>query len=354
MAQEILDRTGMRPRIGQDTITLPITFDYQGGRREKEKTAKVWAVVLGVLEVIFFIGFLFRRDSNLLVNLLMSFASLLLMSSIIRFLLLKEGRRRIEKIQIMDTDGVIDVQKLWGIYDIGEVFPYVCRFRSGKSGVFVQLNKDVILGKYTEAEFGHYEAIGDAYNIAASSNTQICHIDYMDVVGSDERLDSSFSSLDKVSNPDLKDLLTDIYTYQQEQMSHQIVSFDTYLFLWSGSDESAWLTIQRILSCFMDANYRSYHVLDRTDLRELAKNIYLFEEFSVEDAMLRSFAVGNSTGIIPIQVEHSDGTLEKLNKTSEEKAYEAELAAKREQVKKEMKQQKKKKGSKNEDSIDLF
>lgn len=350
-------RTGMRPRIGQETMSLPVTFDYHGGRKDKQKTAKMWAIMLSVLEVIIFFGLMFHKGSNFFINIFMSLASLLIVSSIIRFPILKEGKLRQEKIRLHDSDGVIDLQKLWGIYDIGDIFPYICRFRSGRSGVFILLNKDVILGKYSEAEFEHYEAIGDSYNIGGSSNIQICHLDYMDIVGSDERLDQSFISLQRVSNPDLKDLLTDIYTYQQEQMSRQVTTFDVYLFSWSGSDDSAWNTIQRMLSCFMDANYRSYHVLNKTDLRELVKTLHMLEDFSVEGAMLKTFSSNSVSSFVPIRIKHSDGTIEELNKTREERKEEAELAQKKEELRKEeQKKRKKSKGAKlNEDEeIDLF
>ena len=208
--REEVDSTGMRPKLGQETITLPITFDYQGGRREKSKTSRNIAIVLGIVGIIVAIVLLFNKNGNIFTNLLMSAVVVLVVSFIIRFPLLKEGTLREERIHLEDTDGFLPITSFWGIYDISDVYPYICRFRNGKSGVFILLNRDVILGKYSEAEFDHYEAIGDAYNISGSSNIQMCHLDYMDVVGSDERLDESFRSLLRVSNPDLKDLLIDI------------------------------------------------------------------------------------------------------------------------------------------------
>ena len=319
-----VDITGMRPRVGQLTMTLPVTFDYSGGRADKAKTTRVWAIILGILTVMFMVGSLFNSNRNFFINILYSLGSGLLLSTFIRFILLKENKHRAEKIELIDSDYMLDLTEFWGIYEISELYPYICRFRNGKSGIFVLLNKDVILGKSDTAEYDHYEAIGDGYNIAGSSDIQMCHIDYMDVVGSDDRLDDSFLSLKNVSNPDLKDLLTDIYTFQQEQMSRLVSSFDAYVFLWSGSDEAAWGTIQRILSCFLEANYRSYHILGKADERELTKVLYLLKEFSVENAMLNAFTSEQTRNITPIEVIHVDGSREKLNKTLEERKAEAE------------------------------
>ena len=37
--------SGMRPEMGDAYITLPITFDYSGGRRDSQKTKRGWAII---------------------------------------------------------------------------------------------------------------------------------------------------------------------------------------------------------------------------------------------------------------------------------------------------------------------
>ena len=34
----------MRPQMGATFMTLPITFDYSGGRRDSAKSKKVWII----------------------------------------------------------------------------------------------------------------------------------------------------------------------------------------------------------------------------------------------------------------------------------------------------------------------
>ena len=360
--REEVDSTGMRPKVGQVSMPLPITFDYHGGRRNKDKTAKVWSIILAVFSVICFLGLLFRKGSSIFINILLAVSVTYVIILIIRFILLKEATLRKEKIKLIDSDNVVPETDVWGIYDFSEMYPYIARFRNGKSGLFVLLHKDVILGKYAEAEYEHYEAIGDGYNIDGSSNIQMCYIDYMDLIGSDDRLDESFRSLDRVYNPDMKDLLTDIYTYQQEVMSKQVSTFDAYLFLWSGNDDSAWDTIQRILGCFLDGNYRGYKILNKSDVRELTKVVFNLEDFSVENGMLNAFSVSDdSKCVTPIKIIHEDGSEEVLNKTSSERKQEyldrqREAQLRKEELKARRNEKRKKPTSKGEEDeeIDLF
>ena len=346
--REEIDKTGMRPKMGQTNIILPITFDYSGGRRDSQSSAKMWSVVLVVISLIIGIGLIFNKDRFILINLLLAVIIWVVVSLIIRFPLMKENKLREEEIKRKDSMGVMDYKSIWGIYNIDDEYPYICRFRTGKSGIFVLLNKDVILGKYSESEYEHYEAISDAYNIAGSSKVQICHIDYMDTVGADDRLDECFVALDETSNPDLKDVLTDVYTYQQELMQDCVTTFDAYAFLWSGSDINAWNTIQRILACFLQANYRSFQILNKDSLRDLSKVLNNLEEFSVIKAMSNAFNTETVSGVNAISIVRN-GVETKLGKTFEEMKMERDLAEKEEMLKKQ-----EIKARKHQKSVDMY
>ena len=132
---------------------------------------------------------------------------------------------------------------------------------------------------------------------------------------------------------------------------------DWKIVLWSGSDINAWSIIQRILSCFMQANYRSYHVLTESDLREFDKVLMNLDDFSIVDAMLNAFSTQVSMGIQPIKVVHGDGSEEIFGKTLEQQRREAELEEKETELKKqEVKRRKARKNNKDEEDeeIDLF
>ena len=353
--------SGMRPGLGATSLSLPVTFDYSGGRRDSRRTRIAWAVIVGIIGAIIGVGIIFSRDGFFLVNLLVGLFFLVGVSLVLRFGFLREAGIRRRYIELIDRDYQNSSSDIWGIYDVSGQYPYYCRFRNGKSGLFVRLNKDVILGKYSESEYEHYEAIGDALNLAGASRVQICHVDYMDNVGTDERLEESFVGLSNVANPDVKEVLTDIFTYLQDQMMLRVTTFDVYLFLWKGSDISAWNTIQRILSCFLEANYRSYHVLDSTDLRDLAKTLFNLHDFSVVEATSHAFVTEDYSGVVPISLILPDGSEKILNKTLEQKKEERQRRLQEQERKKQEAKKGKKKGSerskkkqKKEEEFDLF
>lgn len=349
----------MKPSMGSRTMMLPITFDYSGGRSESNKTRIIWALGMGVLGVILGLGVLLSKQLSFFIKLPLSMAIFVIFSLIIRYAIFKEGNVRKDYEEINKGDLKRGFEDIWGIYSIDDDYPYYCRFRNGRSGLYIRLNKDVILGKYSESEYNHYEAIGDAYNLVAADNIQMCHVDYMDNVGTDSRLVNSFVELGSCNNVDVKDLLTDILTYQQNQMMERVTTFDVYLFTWRGSDINAWSCIQQVIACFLEANFISYRVLNRDDLRDLSKTLFNLKDFSVVSALLSAFGNSSTTsiaGINPIRVVKSSGEEYILGKTQEEKEEEMKLAEKEKEI---MKREKKRRQSKRrveveEEEIDLF
>ena len=65
--------SGMRPKMGDSSITLPVTFDYSGGRRDSKRSKTLWAVIVGIVGVIIGIGILFNKEGNIAVNLILGF-----------------------------------------------------------------------------------------------------------------------------------------------------------------------------------------------------------------------------------------------------------------------------------------
>ena len=360
MAME--DNSGMKPEMGDTSIILPITFDYSGGRRDTSKSKKMWSIILSVIAMIVVIGTLFGNNPWY-IRIPLGVGEFLVFTLFLRFVMFKEHKKKESYKEIVATDGIMQYSSMWGIYSIEDEYPYICHFRNGKNGVYIRLNKDVILGKYEESEYNHYEAVADAYNLAGSGHIQMMHIDYMASVGTDERLEESFKSLADVSNPDLRNLLTDIFSYEQVSMKHRVTTFDVYAFLWTGNDTTAWNQISRILNCFLEANYRSYGVLNAREIRELVKEVFNLYDFSIVEASAQAFEnVGESLGaksIIPISPTQPDGEVVKLNLTTEEKiaerkAKEAERIANEKELarRKAESKKKKKKGADSDDAQD--
>lgn len=349
----------MRPKKGATSLFLPITFDYSGGRGESSKSRYIWSAILGVIMFIVSVGVATNKSGFFAVNILLALGIAFISSFAIRMLLLKEGKLREDYNNVYRKDLEKSFGDSWGIYAIDEEYPYYCRYRNGKSGLLIQLNKDVILGKYSDSEYEHYEAIGDAYNIAGSNNIQMCYVDTMGNVGTDSRLEQSFVDLTKVTNPDVRDVLTDMFSYQKNLMMERVTTTDVYVFTWRGSDVTAWNIIQQILACFLEANYVSYHILDQDDMRDMYKQLFNVHEFSVIGATLSAFnakklekgeITASSAGVTPIRIIYEDGTEKVLNKTREEKERERKLAEKEKELKKqELKRRKSK--SKKQDKL---
>lgn len=312
----------MRPTKKSRTISIPITFDYSGGRREYSRSRLIWAAVLSVVAIIVGVGTIFSSEGNFFLNILLGTVIMFGISVIVRFAVLKEHSVRNEMISMIDNDYKVGTDGFWGAYAVDSEYPYYVHLRNGKTALFVRFEKDVIIGRVSENEYKHYEAIGDAYNLAGSFNIGMCHIDYMDAIGNDDRLDKCFASLSDVSNVDMRDLLTDIYTNLQSAMDEMVTTYDVYVYTFKYSETTFWYNLQQVLACMMDANYASYSILNADEDRDLVKSLFNLHEFSVMDACSTTFGLYKKAGVIPISVEGVDGSYVKLNKTLEEKRLE--------------------------------
>lgn len=348
----------MRPEKGDYIINLPVTFDYSGGRKDTNKSKILWSCVLLVVGVIVGFGIIFADRGFFLFNLVAGVLFMFGVTLIIRFLILKEHKIREEYIKLEDSDYLKDFHDLWGIFSIDDTYPYYVHFRNGKSGLFVMFEKDVILGKIEDSQYNHYEAIGDAYNLAGSMNIGMCHVDYMGNIGSDERLVECFNELSNVENPDIRDLLTDIYTNLQLMMNECVSTFDVYVFTFNSSESSFWYNIKQVISCMLEANYVSFKILNQSDLREVTKSLFNIHDFSVVEASSEAFGTKKYAGVIPISVVSADGVETILNKTTAEKNEERKLKERELRLKKEEDRRRKKNKNQikdvSEKSIDIF
>lgn len=350
----------MRPIKGSSKVYLPITFDYSGGRSESSKGRMLWAIVIAVIGIILGLGTIFSKEGFFLVNLLLGIIIMFLFSLIIRFPILKEHNVRNAMLSRKNFDYKEETDSMWGIYEIDNMYPYYAHMRNGKVALFVLFEKDVILGKEEDSKYSHYEAIADAYNLAGSAGIGLCHIDGMDVIGNDERLVECFRSLPSITNTDMRDLLTDIYTNLEDIMDERFTTYDIYVFTSKDNEASFRYQVNKIINCLLDANFRSFKILDSNGIRWLAKSINNLYDFSVTEACYNSFKVQNYSGIVPISVTYSDGSELKINKTSAEKKAEVKLREKEDRLRKEEKKNRKKTGKKSssiyyeDEEIDLF
>ena len=327
-----MDGMDFRPQPGDTSINIPITFDYKGGRGQNTKGKVIVAIGISVITLIGILGTATNKQAELYIRCfapcLIFYIGLFLM----RFLVFNELWFSDVYEGLVADDYELKLENIWQIFDIDFEYPYICYFKNGYKGIFVRMEKDAITGKPDEAMYDHYEAVGDAYNIAHSLNMNICHIDYMDNVGNDSRLQKMYDDLAFVENPDMHEMLIDIYSHLQDEMSRNYASFDIYLFMTRDNINNFVYNMQAVCQRMLGGNFITYKVLDRYEIAKVCVALFNLHEFSIVDACENVLQNESSSGIIPISVTHGDGSVEEFNKTIAEKEV---LAAERKRKEKE-------------------
>jgi hypothetical protein len=164
----------------------------------------------------------------------------------------------------------------------------------------------------------------------------------------------------------MQDMLIDIYTNLQDEMSGNYSSFDIYLFLTRDKAQNFLYNVQAVTSAMLGGNFITYKILNRQEISGVCTALFNLHDFSIVDACENVLSKTQHRGIIPIKVTHSDGTVEEINKTMAEKnAIAREQERKKQEQLAEMERQKrirkqKKKGTYvetkiiNNDDLDLF
>lgn len=316
----------MTPQPGDYSINIPITFDYKGGRGQGKKGRIILSLLTVGITILVCAGVITNINLAIYQRILIPCGVVYICLFILRFFVFRELWFSDIFETLKETDFELKLEQIWQIFDIDSEYPYVCYFKNGYKGVFVRMEKDAITGKPEENMYNHYEAIGDAYNIAHSLNMNIVHIDYMDNVGNDARMQKLYDDLAFVDNPDMQEMLIDIYSNLQDEMSRNYASFDIYLFMTRDMLSNFVYNIQSVCSRMLGGNFITYKVLDKFEIAKVCVALFNLHDFSIVDACENVLQGMEHFGIIPISVTHGDGTVEEFNKTVEEKKI---LAAER-------------------------
>lgn len=339
----------MTPQPGDTSINLPITFDYKGGRGENKKGKIILSIADVLLTVVLTVGCASNDNLEIWMRFLLPCVVLYIGLFILRFFVFRELWFSDVYETLKATDYDLKLDQIWQIFDIDFEYPYICYFKNGYKGIFVRMEKDAITGKVGDAQFDHYSAIGDAYNVAHSLNMNIVHIDYMDNVGNDTRMQKLYDDLVFVENPDMQEMLIDIYSNLQDEMSQNYASFDIYLFLTRDKLNNFVYNMQTVCNYMLGGNFITYKVLDRFEISRVCVALFNLHDFSIVEACENVLSGVEHHGVIPIKVKHGDGTEEIFNKTTAEKKVIAaenarkqkERLAEQERQKAEAKQRKK-------------
>lgn len=314
----------MKPGEFDLTIQIPLTFDYKGGRNENKRGKIFLTIVIVVIATILIWGILANKDLDIVKKSGIALLIFLIATTLLRFYVFKELVYSDIFEGLKEVDFIPDSSCFWRIYDIDKDYPYICHYTNGLKGIFVRMEKDVIVGKSDTVMYDHFEGISEAYNVASSLNINMYHIDYMDNVGNDPRLKNMYDDLKDVDNPEMQDILLDIYRNLEYEMSRNYSSFDIYVFFTRDRLENFIYNVQCICNEMLGGNFLSYSMLDANGIRQTCMSLFNLHDFSVINASEELLKDSNSSGIIAISIEHADGSFEKLNKTTEEKRIEAE------------------------------
>lgn len=319
----------MTPQPGDTSINLPITFDYKGGRGENKKGKIILSVADILITLILTVGCALNKNLDLWMRFLLPCVVFYIGLFILRFFVFRELWFSDVYETLKATDYDLKLDQIWQIFDIDFEYPYICYFKNGYKGIFVRMEKDAITGKVGDAQFDHYTAIGDAYNVAHSLNMNIVHIDYMDNVGNDTRMQKLYDDLVFVENPDMQEMLIDIYSNLQDEMSQNYASFDIYLFLTRDKLNNFVYNMQTVCNYMLGGNFITYKVLDRFEISRVCVALFNLHDFSIVEACENVLSGVEHHGVIPIKVKHGDETEEVFNKTTAEKKVIAEENARK-------------------------
>jgi len=352
----------MTPQRGDNTINIPITFDYSGGRSSNVKGKVIFSIVISVITVIVIVGMAMNEGLELWQKVIFIGVFFYVMLAVMRYFVFGELRYSDIYETLKAEDYKLRYDYLWQIFDIDDNYPFICYYRNGYKGIFVRMEKDAITGKGDNNVFDHYEALGDAYNICHSLNMNMVHIDYMDNVGNDSRMAQLDSELMFVKNDDMRDMLIDIYEHLKLEMSRNYASFDIYLFLTRGDTKNFVYNVQTVAGSMLSGNFITYKIMDRYDVVKVCTALFNLQSFRYSDACAEVLGQSEGMGIVPIRVVHADGSVEEINKTvaqkkvdSEIRAQNAEAAKKAEKLERRARRRKKKGNSDNsDDEIDFI
>ena len=309
----------MEPRQGDTYVSIPITLDAVSHR----DSLSVVKILLGVLILIggLGVGIFFYCVSSDKYRLWVIGAWVFLFY-FVRFGFLHERYYAKKRESLISTNYLYGTGLYWGIYSIDEYFPYVCQLANNTLAIFVAFDKDVIVGRASDQDFAHYEAITEAYAMMCKKGIWCIHIDYADTIGKDDRMDSLFQNVMKAENRDIKREVTRMFDYIQSYMYRSYSDYDIYAFYCykdRSRPETFWEDLQPVLDAFNRANYVRNRVLSRDEIADLCMTLENLTEFSVTRACEHVFLnrVQSSSDIKIIWTE-KDGERTVVSRTREE------------------------------------
>lgn len=326
-------------------LRLPVSFDVKEHRGKNYIAIFSIMFIVFILLTLFTIGFIFSPRTLLVKLIVIPIWYIVIL--FYRYIVFKEGKMSDNFELQKEKDFKTPLTEMWAAYDIDDKHPYVVHYMNNYKGVFVRFKKDVIQGKVDNIEFEHYNAIANAYQKAHDLGLNLIPIDYMDNVGNDNRLDALYSNTERGANPELENMLLGVYSNLKNLMSQEFSSFDVVLIYMRTSPDDLWFRVRQVLEEYKDANYKSFELLNSTELLTLVKELYNLEDFSIYEAEKAVLDTRVKQILRPITLIDVEGKVTQLNKTFEEEEQE------KQRLQEEARNKRQQKGSQTKEASQL-
>lgn len=331
---ELTQYDDMMPSKGQTTVTIPMTFDKKGGRQENTQQRIVWFIVVTVI-MLFILVAVITQSETVAEGIIKVSGVLFVYQLASRKLVFREGYYKGCAKELEDNDYSYSSRTFWNIYAITDEYPYICYFKNGEIGMFVKLEKDVIVGDLEKLEYENYEAISEAFRILGNSKISYKYIDIMDSIGNDNRLDLIYENIEGSVSKQIKEIYTCVFENLKFNMKREYTSYDIYLFRARMNEDDFYYEVLRAIQQFLQGSYTSYTIL-KGQLKDLSENIMNLEDFSVIDACKEIKNSRKVNGITIIHTEGYNGEKTIYNKTSEERALERGIKSREKSARKRL------------------
>lgn len=306
----------MRPTPSTTNLYLPVTMEPHPGRNSDLKWRVILAAVVTLVTLVICFGIL-TGDSSFIRKIVTVALIVTVVLFILRFVLFQEYRYRGTYSRIYRDKNIFPGNSLWGILSVDKVYPHFVHYRNG-TGLIVELENDVVVGKPEEDEYNSYEALSDAYQAAWETGLDIEHIDLMDFIGKDDRIELAKSNLARsCRNPELRSFMSSIYANLEEGMRQNVTTKDVYVFKDTNretSQESMLQNVKNVLDIMCQGNYSGYRFLDQSEIGDLVSSLFNLKSFNPEQALIRNYDKSEVKGIKLLAIGYSDGTVDTIAK----------------------------------------
>lgn len=312
----------MKPVRGSNYIDVPLTLDVANTASyiTKSKLMFGYLIVCGIVIAAVVVSIIFHTLQICVASVVLAVVAIILM----RVCWFEERRYRKCYRNVTEHNNAFGSDTFWGIYEISEGALPICYYKNGQKALFVAFEKDIKIGAGEDAREDHWDALTAAYRQLVYKHIQFMHIDYMDSIGKNKRLDATVDKLMQTPNPDLRKLLGITFDYQKQLLKDAYLTYDVYVFFYKGDDNTFRTDIETVLNQMLQANYSHYYYMRTDELRELVKSIYGMSEFSALQASETVFGETVAKKRIRVISYTKDGETTKVHMTREEEQQEAQ------------------------------